>query len=100
MPQIWTTSSAGFLESLALDLSPAFPDLQSVGLGLLGTLLVTAGWSEETRRAFSKEALANGRHTLKAELQQVGDFTYMAFDYAVYRWVYRSVQCIEYLPFP
>ena len=76
MPQIWTTSSAGFLESLALDLSPAFPDLHSVGLGLLGTLLVTAGWSEETRRAFSQEALPNltatHRFVLERELKGIG----------------------------
>ncbi|KAL1673324.1 hypothetical protein EV122DRAFT_294255 [Schizophyllum commune] len=76
VPQIWTTSSAGFLESLALDLSPAFPDLHSVGLGLLGTLLVTAGWSEETRRAFSKEALPNlkatHRFVLERELKGIG----------------------------
>ncbi|KAL1685227.1 hypothetical protein GGG16DRAFT_66709 [Schizophyllum commune] len=76
VPQIWTTSSAGFLESLALDLSPAFPDLHSVGLGLLGTLLVTAGWSEETRRAFSQEALPNlkatHRFVLERELKGIG----------------------------
>ncbi|KAI4517858.1 hypothetical protein K525DRAFT_251053 [Schizophyllum commune Loenen D] len=76
VPQIWTTSSAGFLESLALDLSPAFPDLHSVGLGLLGTLLVTAGWLEETRRAFSQEALPNlkatHRFVLERELKGIG----------------------------
>ncbi|KAL1752014.1 hypothetical protein FB107DRAFT_220795 [Schizophyllum commune] len=76
VPQIWTTSSAGFLESLALDLSPAFPDLHSVGLGLLGTLLVTAGCSEETRRAFTKEALPNlkatHRFVLERELKGIG----------------------------
>ncbi|KAL1699480.1 hypothetical protein EV121DRAFT_216150 [Schizophyllum commune] len=76
VPQIWTTSSAGFLESLALDLSPAFPDLHSVGLGLLGILLVAAGWPEETRRAFTKEALPNlkatDRFVLERELKGIG----------------------------
>ncbi|KAI5892978.1 uncharacterized protein SCHCODRAFT_02666158 [Schizophyllum commune H4-8] len=75
-PQVWTTSSAGFFEGLALDLSPVFPDFHSAGLGLLGPILAMAGWSEDTRRALFDEALPNlkaiHRFVFERELKGIG----------------------------
>ncbi|KAI5894145.1 uncharacterized protein SCHCODRAFT_02667198 [Schizophyllum commune H4-8] len=67
---IWTTDVAGYLSSLALDLSPYLAAFQNAGLGFLGPLLSLAGWADDDLRLLFDEALPELRPVHRFVLQR------------------------------
>ncbi|KAL1667592.1 hypothetical protein GGG16DRAFT_123001 [Schizophyllum commune] len=70
VPAVWTTDVAGYLSSLALDLSPYLAAFQSAGLGFLGCLCSLASWTDNDLRLLLDEGLPDLRPVHRFVLQR------------------------------
>ena len=69
VPAVWTTDVAGYLSSLALDLSPYLAAFQSAGLGFLGCLFSLASWTDDDLHLLFDEGLPDLRPVHRFVLQ-------------------------------